>query len=86
MGEYRLILWINLGNFLLIAIFVSAGGTFWGPFGAALGVTVGESLNSAIQGRVLLWLLRSSGTSRSRRSIPGAGPRSDETVSLSEAS
>ena len=53
MGAYHLILWISLANFLSIASFVCTGGALWGPVGAAVGVTVGESLNFALQGRTL---------------------------------
>jgi O-antigen/teichoic acid export membrane protein len=61
MGAYRLILWISLADFIIIPAFVCTTGALWGPVGAALGVTVGESVNAALQGLTLRWLLRLEG-------------------------
>lgn len=58
LGEFRRMLTINLVNFFNIALLVVLGGYAYGFIGAAIAVLVGEMLNSFIQARTLVILLR----------------------------
>jgi len=58
LGEFRRMLTINLVNFANIAVLVVLGGHAYGFIGAAIAVLIGEMLNSFIQARTLVTLLR----------------------------
>ncbi|MDG5488546.1 hypothetical protein NYR55_07955 [Sphingomonas sp. BGYR3] len=58
LGEFRRMLAINLANFAIIAVLVVLGGYAYGFIGAAIAVLIGEMLNSFIQARTLVTLLR----------------------------
>jgi hypothetical protein len=58
MGAYNYMLRINIINAITISISVVLFGFLHGPVGAALGVCVGEALNTCMQTFILNMLLR----------------------------
>lgn len=57
LGAYHVMFRISIINAVVITLGILAAGTILGPLGAAVGVCVGEALNTVIQSRMLKKLL-----------------------------